>query len=101
MRKEIVALKDHPDPLADLLKGSRGILDRSLIDKDLPVVNSLQAVDAAEQRAFSRSAGTDNDYDLLGKHFKIDPPEDLKIPEPFMQIADRQFGFVRLHLIAS
>ena len=66
MGKEIVALEDDADLAAQRLEPSRRRLEGLVVELDGAAVRPLQPVDAAQQRALSRAAPSDDRHDLAG-----------------------------------
>ena len=64
MRKQVEALEDDADLLAQLAQVGRGVVDLRAVDADDPGLYRLQPVDAAEHRALARAGAADHRDDL-------------------------------------
>ena len=58
----------------------------------------LQPVEAAQQRRLARARRADHEHQLALGHFQIDPLQDMKVAEMFMNIACFDDGF---HCLSS
>ncbi len=77
VRKELKVLKHHADQSADLARrlsvatlASRQQAMRP--DADFPLIEIVQAIDAAQQRRFAAAAGADQGHGLAGLHRQAD-----------------------------
>ncbi|MNC73427.1 hypothetical protein D3C75_1246190 [compost metagenome] len=88
MRKQVIALKNHANPLANLLQNLGGEINFLIINENLTAVDALQAVNTAEQGALPGSAGSDDNDDFLRKNLDIDSPEYNIVSILLLQIAN-------------
>jgi len=92
---EVEALKDHSDISAEFRDVRIRQMDRGSIYYDFALLNRLQPVDAADQRALAGTGWTTNYDNLPPGNFKIDSPENVKFPEPFVHIAEFYDGSLK------
>src|SRR5579885_3303929 len=88
MREKIKVLEDHPkfSPNgAELFDREMGI-EPLPVNVDFAARRLLQAVQAANQRAFPGAAGTDERHNLFFAHFEINIIEYMLIPKVFVQL---------------
>jgi hypothetical protein len=87
---------NHPDALGRTLPGQRaggelfavfGVAEAAACDPNDAGISSLQQVDAAQQRALSRPAGTEQCDDLAGPHGEIEVAEHDTVAVSFAQVA--------------
>src|SRR6266508_5522912 len=81
VREEVELLEDDADPLPD--RGHLGSLARDLLalEEDAAVVDGLEQVDTAKERALATAVRTDDDEGLPCLHREIDPVEDDVVAE--------------------
>ena len=72
VRKQLIALKYHSDPLTDPGQIPVPGADAPAPKPDLAVLGGLQGVDTAQQGAFSAAAGAHDDDDLALVHLQAD-----------------------------
>jgi hypothetical protein len=99
--EEVKGLEDHTDMTPNLRQPRPGeARDLYTVDRDLAGARIFEAVDAAEQCTLAGTARTDDYKYLTTINHKADSSEDVKIPEPFMQVAylneDICHGLLRL-----
>src|SRR6185437_10067470 len=97
MRKQIEALKDHPDlaaisrylavPLRDHAAPSLGVSYQLPSEADGSLLNRLQMIDAAEKRTLARAARPDNADDLPALNGQAHVAEHMMRAEPLLQVA--------------
>jgi hypothetical protein len=99
MVKEQEILKDHPNMLADLILVVAFCRDFFSIQEDLAAIVWGQQVDAAEQSAFARPAGTDDHDGLTLVDLEVDILKNDILTVNLGQVASLQNGIVheRLH----
>ncbi len=88
IREQVERLENHPDFFADLIDIGRFVGEVDAIDPDFALVNGLKPVDAAQQRAFPRSARSDDDDDFARSDFEADVIESMDVPEMLGRIVD-------------
>ena len=64
VRKQLVALKNHPDLLPELRELPGVCVDLFTVQKNTASLDELKGVDASQKRALSAAAGADDDRDL-------------------------------------
>src|SRR5436190_4332191 len=96
MRKQIELLKHHADVTADLAELLLPFAMRRVArqpspgDFDLTSVKHLQAVDAPQHRALSRSRRADQHADLSRLESQRGPAQDLAVAKAFDELGDCQ-----------
>ena len=60
------------------------IIERHPVHGDLPALDRFEAVHAANQGTFSRTARATNNHNLPGLNFEIHILEDVEIPKPLV-----------------
>jgi hypothetical protein len=81
VREEVELLEDDPDPLADRGDVHALACDLVALEVDVPAVERLEQVDAAQQRALAAAARADHDQHLAGIHCQVDAVEDEVVAE--------------------
>ena len=77
-RNQVEGLEDHAHALAQgAQRGGVAMLQRLALHQQAAVVEGLQAVDTAQQRALARAALADDGDDLAGLHIQVDALEHL------------------------
>src|SRR5262249_59788890 len=82
VRKEVEGLKDHPDLGAEPRQLDARSRDGLTVDADLALLDRLEAVDAADERALARAPRPADHDDLAGLHPEVDVGEGLEMAEP-------------------
>jgi hypothetical protein len=78
VREQVEALEDHAHALAQLAHGHRAVVQQLLaVDGERAVLEHLQPVDAAQQRALARAALADDGDHLAALHVQVDALEHL------------------------
>ena len=75
MREQVVALEHHPDPTADRVGVEAGLADVDVVEEDLAVVDRLEQVDAAQQRALAGAGRADQADDVVRCDVEVDVVE--------------------------
>ena len=86
MRKQFIALKDHPDLLADTRQIFAASVNRLSLQEDLSTLDRLQSIDASQKSAFPAAAWSDYNDDLTFMDAEIDPVQDHIVTELFHEL---------------
>src|SRR5918992_1976812 len=81
VREEVELLEDDPDALPHGRDVDAPARDLLALEEDPPLVERLQQVDAAEQRALAAPTRADDDQHLAGVDAEVDPVQDEVVAE--------------------
>ncbi len=81
VREEVVALEHRAEPRTDPVRIDPGVGDVLAAEQDLPVVDRLEQVEAAQQGGLARPARTDHGDHLVGRDLDRDAPQHRPVPE--------------------
>jgi hypothetical protein len=76
------------------------VVQGGAVHEQLPFLEFLQAVDAADEGGLARSAGAAHHDDFSGRYMKIDIPEDMQFAEPFVDTVEFDHLFFPIPVIA-
>src|SRR6266849_8170348 len=99
MRKQMKLLKHHADPAAQLAESLGRRAPRAfgtqaqIVNLHLALLENLQSIDAAQQRALAPSRWTDDDRHLAALDRKVNPIQDPQRAVILNQSANRDHGF--------
>ena len=79
--KQVELLKDHADPGSDRVAFGARVGDVDPGEEDLPIVDLLEQIDAAQQCRFARPARPDQGDHLVGLHVEIDASQHVLVPK--------------------
>ena len=88
MREQVELLEDHPDLEPQRLQMRLVGLQLGPGHGDPALVDHLQAVDAAQQRALAGAALADDGDDLARLDLDVDALEDLVVAEALLYFSD-------------
>jgi hypothetical protein len=77
---------DHPDLLAQSIDVSVRIVNRGPVHLDLPGLDRLQSIDAADQGGLPTSAGSSHDHYRSAGNVQANVLEDVELPEPLVDL---------------
>ena len=86
MRKQVVALEDDADVLAQGSQIELWVADAMAADDDLAAVDRLEAVDAAKGSALAGAAAADEDENLAAIDLEADAVEHLERAEALVHV---------------
>ncbi|KAF5043778.1 hypothetical protein DSECCO2_498760 [anaerobic digester metagenome] len=89
---EVELLEDDADLGAQGVQVLGFVRDVFAVDDDLAVVHVLEAVHAAHEGGFAGAAGPADDQHLSLLHGLVDVLQDVKVTEPFVDIAEFDHG---------
>jgi hypothetical protein len=95
VRIQIKLLENESDFGADLGHVDFSVVDLHAVHDEFTLLDGFQAVDAANQRAFPRSARAADHHHLTLCDLKIDAVQNMKVPKPFVDV------FERYHIFSS
>ena len=91
MRKQVIALKHDSHLLPKQLQVRFFGIDMIPVHPDVALLNWLKTVDAAQQRALSRTAPANEHHIFAFFDIKIDVFQDVKIAEAFMDVLNLNY----------
>ncbi len=75
--EQVVALEHHANPLANVAPVGARVKQLLPGQAQVAAMGLLQAVEAAQQRAFAATAGAEDDHHFAGRHLEVDVLEHL------------------------
>src|SRR6266436_8186020 len=109
MGEKVKTLKHKADLRANMGDGSLAILHQSSIhlaiayhltfNVNVPAIDLLQVVNAAQQRRLAGTAGSNNHYDLSTLHGKINAIQDCQMAKAFNDLLGA-YHFISAHFFA-
>src|SRR5713101_2405816 len=90
VREEVEGLEHHADLGPELGEVDPVAGDGIAVDEDLALLDGLELVDAADERALARARGSAHHHDLARRHVEIDVLEHLHRAKPLadLRVAD-------------
>jgi hypothetical protein len=88
VRVEFKSLKYHADIFPQFIEIGFGVTERDAVDDDFSFLIGLQAIDAAQQGAFTGTARSANHHGLAAFDGLVNIGQHLKVAKPFADIFD-------------
>jgi hypothetical protein len=97
VREQVERLEDHPDLTAHSGDVANVIGELDAVHEDLATLVLLQAVDRPDEGRLAGPRGAEDDDHLAGPDGQVDPPQNVELAEPFVDVA-RNDDVGRLHV---